>query len=74
MYFDKDGIIVESSSNKLPGIPWITGLKYGHIAPAPAPPVENNKIFDEILNLTQALSTHEITVDRISMTLMAMQA
>ena len=65
MYFDKDGIIVESSSNKLPGIPWITGLKYGHIALHQPLPVENNKIFDEILNLTQLLSTHEITVDRI---------
>uniref|UniRef100_UPI000AF596BE hypothetical protein n=1 Tax=Clostridium sp. NkU-1 TaxID=1095009 RepID=UPI000AF596BE len=32
MYFDKDGIIVESSSGKLDGVPWITGLRFGHIA------------------------------------------
>lgn len=31
MYFDKDGIIVESSSEQLPGVPWITGLEYGKI-------------------------------------------
>ena len=65
MYFDKDGIIVESSSNKLEGIPWVTGLKFGHIALHQPLPVENTRIFDEILNLTQLLSTHEITVDRI---------
>ena len=31
MYFDKDGIIVESSSEQLPGVPVITGLEFGHI-------------------------------------------
>lgn len=65
MYFDKDGIIVESSSEKLDGIPWVTGLKFGHIALHQPLPVENGKIFDEILNLTQLLETHEITVDKI---------
>lgn len=40
MYFDKDGIIVESSSNKLEGIPWVTGLKFGHIALHQPLPVE----------------------------------
>lgn len=29
MYFDKDGIVVESTSKTLPGIPEITGLKFG---------------------------------------------
>ena len=29
MYFDRDGIIVESSADCLPGIPWITGLEFG---------------------------------------------
>ena len=31
MYFDKDGIIVESTNEKLEGIPMITGLRFGHI-------------------------------------------
>ena len=31
MYFDKDGIIVESSSEQLPGVPVITGLEFGHL-------------------------------------------
>lgn len=65
MYFDKDGIIVESSSGKLTGIPWITGLKFGHIALHQPLPIENGRIFDEILTLTQLLSTHGIQVDQI---------
>ena len=65
MYFDKDGIIVESSSGKLDGIPWITGLKFGHIVLHQPIPVENGKVFDEILTLTQLLSTAGIQADQI---------
>lgn len=65
MYFDKDGIIVESSSGQLPGVPWIVGLEYGHIALHQPLPVENGRVFDEILTLTQLLSTHGIAVDQI---------
>ena len=31
MYFDKDGIIVESTGNRLEGIPRISGLSFGSI-------------------------------------------
>ena len=33
MYFDKDGIVVESSSSQLDGVPWVTGLDFGQIVP-----------------------------------------
>ena len=65
LYFDKDGIVVESFSARLEGIPWITGLKFGHIALHQPLPVENSRVFDEILTLTQMLTTHEITVDEV---------
>ena len=63
MYFDKDGIIVESSSQKLHGIPWITGLKFGHIVLYQKLPVESERVFEEILNLTQILSIYDLSVD-----------
>ena len=65
MYFDKDGIIVESANQKLPGIPWITGLKFGHIVLYQKLPVESQEIFEEILNLTQILSIYNMEVDKI---------
>lgn len=68
MYFDKDGIIVESTSEKLEDIPWITGLKFGHIVLHQPLPVENQQIFEEILNLTQVLSVHQLKVDKIQYT------
>ena len=65
MYFDKDGVIVESSSRAMEGIPEITGLTFGHIALYRKLPVENEKIFMCILNLTQTLSTNGLPVERI---------
>ncbi len=65
MYFDRDGIIVESSADCLPGIPWITGLEFGRIVLYKPLPVQDPKIFEEILNLTQQLSVYNIQVDRI---------
>lgn len=65
MYFDKDGIIVESASEKLPGIPQITGLNFGHIVLYEKLPVESAQIFSDILNLTQVLSIYQIESDQI---------
>lgn len=65
MYFDKDGIIVESANEKVDGIPWITGLDYGHIVLHQQLPVEDQKIFEAILNLTQVLSVNNLQVDKI---------
>lgn len=69
MYFDKDGIIVESSSEQLPGVPWITGLEYGKILlyePLEVKNDESGEIFGKILNLTQILSVNEVKVDKIN--------
>ena len=65
MYFDKDGIVVESSGSQLPGVPWITGMEFGRIVLHRPLPVDDKNIFEEILNLTQQLSVYDIAVDRI---------
>ncbi len=65
MYFDKDGIVVDSSVEKISGIPEVTGLSFGSIVLYRKLPVEDPKIFDRILNLTQALQNHKISAERI---------
>ncbi len=65
MYFDKDGIIVESANEALPGIPLIIGLKFGQIVLYEKLPLEEEGIFQEILNLTQILAVNHLQVDRI---------
>lgn len=65
MYFDKDGIIVETSNEQLEGIPLIGGLHYGRAVLYQPLPVESGAVFKSILNLTQILSSKEIPVERI---------
>lgn len=65
MYFDKDGIIVESSNVITPGIPEVSGLNFNHVVLHEALPVENETIFQEILNITNLLNKHGLAATKI---------
>ena len=66
MYFDKDGIVVESSSRIIDGVPFVTGLNYDHVVLHDTLPVKNKKVFLLILSISQLLNKYEITTDRIA--------
>lgn len=65
MYFDKDGIVVESSEKRTAGIPQVTGLKFDYVVLNEPLPIENNEIFKKILSITQLLEKYELTADKI---------
>lgn len=65
MYFDKDGTVVESSTEIMEGIPRITGLQFDAIVLSEKLPVEKEKVFQYILNLTKELKKNEILPDKI---------
>ena len=65
MYFDRDGTIVESSEMKTAGVPEVTGLKFDHVVMYEKLPVENDKIFARILDITQSLDKYELRADRL---------
>lgn len=65
LYFDKDGIIVESSTEQMDGIPFVTGLSFDHVVLHEKLPIEDTDIFKMILNITQLLTKYEISTDRI---------
>lgn len=65
LYFDRDGIIVESSGHRLEGVPLVEGLHFGRMVLYQPLPVDNPQIFEQILNLTQQLYLYEIPVDEI---------
>lgn len=65
MYFDKDGIIVESSESKTAGIPQVTGLDFDYVVMYQPLPVEDEKIFETILDMTQILNKYELSADRL---------
>lgn len=65
MYFDKDGIVVESSNVLTPGIPEVSGLKFNHVVLHEPLPVENEEVFQEILNITNLLNKHGLSATKI---------
>ncbi len=65
MYFDKDGIVTESSQDVIEGIPRITGIDFDYIVLHEPIPVKESKIFNGIMNITQLLEKYELSVDKI---------
>lgn len=65
MYFDKDGIVVESSQEKTAGIPQVTGLQFEYVVLNEPLPVGNDEIFKRILSITQLLAKYELSADKI---------
>ena len=65
MYFDKDGVVVEASSQTTEGVPQIKGLTFDHVVLYEPLPVQNDEIFSEILKVTQLLDKYELTADQI---------
>lgn len=65
MYFDRDGIIIESSPVRLEGVPVIEGVDFGHIVLGEALPVENDSVFADVMTVTGGLSGYDIDCEEI---------
>lgn len=65
IYFDKDGIVVETSEEQTSGIPQVTGLTFDHVILHEKLPVDKPELFDEILNITQQLAKYSLSADKI---------
>lgn len=65
LYFDREGIVVETSQKLTEGVPVIKGLTFDHIVMHEKIPVEQESIFGEILKVTQLLAKYELGADEI---------
>ena len=65
VYFDKDGIVVESSAQELEGIPQISGVTFDSLAMHQPLSVEDPTIFDTILSITKLLTKYDLDPDEI---------
>lgn len=65
MYFDKDGIVVESSGKILENVPLIAGINFDYIILHQKLPVENQQIFTILLEITQLIEKYQINTDKI---------
>lgn len=65
MYFDRDGIVVESSLESSDDVPLVLGLNFDHVIIHEKLPVENESVFAEILDITKLLSKYELHAEKI---------
>lgn len=66
MYFDKDGIVVEASTQVLPGVPKVTGLNYDSIVMHEKLVVGDDSVFAKLLDVTQYLDKYNIPISEIN--------
>ena len=68
VYFDKDGVILEASSEMLEGIPCIKGLNYSQWEVGEKLPIDDESKFQSILSITQLIEKYELDIDGIKFT------
>ena len=65
MYFDKDGIVVESSTETFEKVPEIIGLKFNSIVLDSKLEVGDDEVFRHILDLTQSFDKYSLDVSKV---------
>ena len=65
LYFDREGTIVESSTERRSGIPEVVGLNFDYAVMYEPLPVKDAGIFGSILSLRNLLERYELPADRI---------
>lgn len=64
-YFDKDGFVVETSTEVIGGVPKITGISCEEVVLYEKLQLENSDILRDLLNLTQTLKKYNLLPDEI---------
>lgn len=67
LYFDKDGTVVESSTEVLEGVPCIKGLKFDTLTLYQPLNVSNSEVFEVLLSMTQMMKKYELNPDAITL-------
>lgn len=65
-YFDKDGFVVETSSEVIDGVPRISGLSVDSVVLYEKLPIKGKSVLKNLLSLTQMLKKYEMVPDDIT--------
>lgn len=65
MYFDREGVVVESSKERINRVPLIAGLKFDKIVLHEQLEIQKSSLYDMILNLTKLIQKFELNVDKV---------
>ena len=68
VYFDKDGIVLDVSSEMITGVPCINGLEFSSWEIDQKLPINDTGKFQLILSITQLIDKYELDIDEIRFT------
>lgn len=68
VYFDKDGIVLQTLSEHKEGIPVVTGINFGNFTVGKPFQVEDDTVFDSIMNVSQQIGHYGMEVEKIKIT------
>ena len=66
LYFDRDGLVVESSSRRIEGVPLVSGLQFDNIVLHKKLKVQKDALYNVILNLTRLIELYELPVSEVT--------
>ena len=66
IYFDKDGLVVETSAKKQANIHYVTGLDFSEVKLNDKIKVQDDKIFDTVLSVTQQINKYNLDIKEIN--------
>ncbi len=64
-YFDKDGFVVETSTEEIAGVPKVTGIDCQEVVLYEKLPLEQKGVLENLLNLTQILKKYDLVPQEI---------
>ncbi|MCR5279753.1 MAG: FtsQ-type POTRA domain-containing protein [Lachnospiraceae bacterium] len=65
IYFDRDGIVVESSLVKTQGVPQVVGVEFDHVILYEKLPATDDKLFGKVLNITKLMSKYGVDAKKM---------
>lgn len=65
IYFDRDGIVVESSLVKTQGVPQVVGVEFDHVVMHEKLPATDDKLFGKVLDLTKLMSKYGVDAKKM---------
>lgn len=65
IYFDKDGIAVESSNIITAGVPEVVGVDFDYVVIYEKLPAEDENLFKKVLNITQLLTKYSVKAEKM---------
>ncbi len=65
IYFDKDGIVVESSNIKTEGVPEVVGIEFDYVILYEPLPATDEELFKKVLNITKLMTKYDVYCEKM---------